>query len=143
MPFGRQVYEPPPPEWDSGPFPKGEPRIVYFKDRETREAWCRSWGVVGAGRRRPGEVIDGCYVPQFNMIGVPDPAHWPGGQREIDQLLRHEYGHARGGAHGTTKHEWVPADWFVEWQAKNAPSRAAQPTPADLSRVLSPGSERN
>lgn len=126
MPFGRQVYEPPPPEWDSGPFPKGEPHIVYFDDIDKLNAWCKSWGVDPQGRTAR---INGCYAVQFNMIGVPNPKSWPGGQREVDQLIRHEKGHARGGVHGKNRHEWVPGQWLIEHQRKNALADPNSPAP--------------
>lgn len=137
MPLGRPAYEPPPPEWDSGPFPKGEPHIVYFDSIDKLDAYCRSWGVNPKGRVGRSR-INGCYTLQFNTIAAPDPKTWPGGQREVDQIIRHEKGHARGGVHGSKQHEWERGDWLAEWQARNSPRPAAQApvTPADLARAL-------
>lgn len=112
------AFDRPPKEWDSGPFPQGEPRIRYFDEvRNGLDPYCRQWG-VGLPQETASRYINACYVAALNTIALPNPQTWPGGEREVAKMRRHEEGHARGGYHGSRESTWVPADWYVRMMSE-------------------------
>ena len=123
------AFDPPPPEWDSGPFPQGPPKYKYFSSRDEVDRYCRGWGIAVPAKAPRGSKFYACYIPTFNMIAMVDPEVWPN-KWESKAIKRHEEGHARGGQHGADQHKWEPAPWFLEVQHHNALSGAYQPPQA-------------
>lgn len=97
----RQIVEPPPEEYASGPTQTGKTRELIFDDLEALQKFCQVWGgVPQASPERAGDrYAQACYSPRVDIVALPSRKAWPS-QKEIDQLREHEWAHARGWRHG-------------------------------------------
>jgi hypothetical protein len=86
--------ERPPAEYRAGQTQTGSTQQLELRDLKAIHDLCRHWNGMAAGTR----YINGCYIAGLDTVVVPARGAWPS-ERERQELIQHEWAHARGWRH--------------------------------------------